>query len=106
MMSETVEMTECDGCGFTDVRTQGTDCPHCDEGVMVGSDRFFVEIRGVNPSDFPEWEADPAKQDEAHSLANDIHDLVREEYGKTDVTGVVPIVNPEHHDLLSSQSSE
>jgi hypothetical protein len=100
-MPEQIEMTECDRCAFTDIRTQGTDCPHCNGGVMEGADRFFIEIRGVNPRDFPEWEADPAKRDEAKSLADDIYDLVREEYGKTDVTGVVPVVSPEHHDLLS-----
>ena len=100
-MPEPIELTECDSCGFTDIRSQGTDCPNCNGGVMESSDRFFVEICGVSPENFPQWEADPAKQDEAKSLADDIHDLVREEYGKTDVTGVVPVVSPEHHDLLS-----
>ena len=102
-MAGTIEMTEWDSCSFTDVRTHGTGCPRCEEGVMESTDRFFVEIRGVSTSDFPQWEADPAKQDEVHSLANDTHDLVREEYGKGDVTGVVPVVNLEHHDLLSSK---
>ena len=65
--------------------------------------RFFVEIRGVGPSDFKTNEEAPEGQDEALALANDIHDLLREEYGKTDVTGVVPVVNPEAHERLVEQ---
>ena len=62
--------------------------------------RFFVEIRGVGPSDFQTNEESPERQDEAVALANDVHDLLREEYGKTEVTGVVPVVNPDIHERL------
>lgn len=31
-------MTECDECGYTDVRQKGTDCPMCDDGTMTGGD--------------------------------------------------------------------
>jgi len=62
--------------------------------------RFFVEIRGVGPSDFQTNEETPGRQDEAVALANDVHDLLREEYGKTEVTGVVPVVNPDIHERL------
>lgn len=64
--------------------------------------RLFIEIRGVGPSDFP-VEEDGHPADEAVALANDIHALVREEYGKTDVTGVVPVVTPEAHERLVNQ---
>jgi hypothetical protein len=70
---------------------------------MTGDDaRLFIEIRGVEPSDFP-VEEDGHPTDEAVALANDIHDLVREEYDKTDVTGVVPVVNPDVHERLVGQ---
>ncbi len=62
--------------------------------------RFFIEVRGLGPSDFQPTEKAPEKRDEAVALANDIHDLLREKYGKTDVTGVVPVVNPEVHEEL------
>jgi len=62
--------------------------------------RFFIEVRGVSPSDFSANAEVPEKRDEAVSLMNDIHDLMREEYGKTDVTGVVPVVNPDIHERL------
>ncbi len=64
--------------------------------------RLFIEIRGVGPSDFP-VDGDGHSSDEAVALADDIHDLVREEYGKTDVTGVVPVVNPDAHERLAEQ---
>ena len=64
--------------------------------------RLFIEIRGVGLSDFP-VEGDGHPTDEAVALANDIHDLVREEYGKSDVTGVVPVVNPDVHERLVEQ---
>lgn len=64
--------------------------------------RLFIEIRGVGPSDFP-VDGDGHPTDEAVALANDIHDLVREEYAKTDVTGVVPVVNPDAHERLVEQ---
>jgi len=28
-------MTECDECGYTDVRLPNTDCPICDDGMML-----------------------------------------------------------------------
>jgi len=62
--------------------------------------RFFIEIRGVGPSDFRTNDDVPEKQDEAVALANDVYELLREEYGKTDVTGVVPVVNPDAHERL------
>lgn len=31
---EPLDMTECAGCGFTDVRRSGARCPHCG-GVMI-----------------------------------------------------------------------
>ena len=62
--------------------------------------RFFLEVRGVSPSDFSANVEAPEKRDEAVALANDVHDLLREEYGKTDVTGVVPVVNPDIHERL------
>ena len=62
--------------------------------------RFFIEIRGVEPSDFRTNDDVPEKQDEAVALANDVYELLREEYGKTDVTGVVPVVNPDAHERL------
>jgi len=62
--------------------------------------RFFLEVRGVSPSDFSANAEAPEKRDEAVALANDVHDLLREKYGKTDVTGVVPVVNPEVHEEL------
>ena len=62
--------------------------------------RFFVEIRGVGSSDFQTNADVPEKQDEAVALANDVHALLREEYGKTDVTGVVPVVNTDAHERL------
>jgi len=62
--------------------------------------RFFIEVRGVSPSDFSANAGTPEKRDEAVALANDIHDLMREEYGKTDVTGVVPVVNLDIHERL------
>lgn len=65
--------------------------------------RFFIEVRGVGPSDFPANEEAPGKRDQATTLANDIYALLREEYGHTDVTGVVPVVNPEAHDRLADQ---
>ena len=64
--------------------------------------RLFIDIRGVGPSDFP-VDGDDHPTDEAVALANDIHDLLREEYDKTDVTGVVPVVNPDAHERLVSQ---
>ncbi len=71
---------------------------------MAGEDepRLFIEVRGVGPSDFP-VDGDGHPTDEAVALANDIHDLLREEYDKTDVTGVVPVVNPEAHERLANQ---
>jgi hypothetical protein len=71
---------------------------------MAGEDepRLFIEVRGVGPSDFPGAEAGHPT-DEAVALANDIHDLLREEYDKTDVTGVVPVVNPDAHEQVVSQ---
>ena len=62
--------------------------------------RFFIEIRGVGPSDFRTNDDVPEKQDEAVALANDVHDLLREEYGQSDVTGVVPVVNLDVHEEL------
>ncbi|MBX0288581.1 hypothetical protein [Haloarcula salinisoli] len=62
--------------------------------------RFFIEVRGVSPSDFSANAQTPEKRDEAVALANDVHDLLREGYGKTEVTGVVPVVNPEVHERL------
>jgi len=64
--------------------------------------RFFIELRGVGPADFP-VEGDATQTDEAAALAADIHDLVREEYGKTGLIGVVPVVNPEAHERLADQ---
>ena len=64
--------------------------------------RLFIETRGVDPSDF-DAERDSQPTDEAVALANDIHDLVREEYGKSAVTGVVPVVNPEVYEGLVEQ---
>jgi predicted Zn-ribbon and HTH transcriptional regulator len=29
-----IRMTVCSDCGFSDVRTEETDCPLCDSGVM------------------------------------------------------------------------
>lgn len=99
-----MKMTECSECEFTDVRKAGAECPLCDEGTMVSADRFFIEVRGVSPEDFPEWETSSSKQDEAVSLANDIHRLLVEDYDKTDVTGVAPVVEPASHDLLSRET--
>ena len=65
--------------------------------------RLFIEIRGVGPSDFQTNEDSPEREDEAVALANDVHDLLREEYGKPEVTGVVPVVNPDIHDRLIDQ---
>ena len=62
--------------------------------------RFFIEVRGVSPVDFSANAGTPEKRDEAVALANDIHDLMREEYEKPGVTGVVPVVNPEVHKRL------
>jgi len=62
--------------------------------------RFFIEIRGVGPSDFRINEEGPEKQDEAVAVANDVHDILREEYEQTDVTGVVPVVDPDVHEKL------
>jgi hypothetical protein len=64
--------------------------------------RLFIEVRGVGPSDFPVAEAGQPT-DEAVALANDIHALLCEKYDKTDVTGVVPVVNPVAHDRLANQ---
>ena len=69
---------------------------------MPDESQLFIEIRGVDPSDFDD-ERDSQPTDEAVALANDIHDLVREEYGKSAVTGVVPIVTPEVHERLVEQ---
>lgn len=30
-----MQMTECENCGFTDVRLPATDCPNCDYGQMI-----------------------------------------------------------------------
>lgn len=62
--------------------------------------RFFIEVRGVSPVDFSANAETPEKRDEAVALANDVHDLLREEYGKPGVTGVVPVVNPDVHEEL------
>jgi len=64
--------------------------------------RLFIELRGVGQWDFP-VDGDGHRRDEAAALAADIHDLVREEYGKTDLIGVVPVVNPEAYDRLANQ---
>ena len=62
--------------------------------------RFFLEVRGVSPSDFSANAEAPEKRDEAVALANDVHDLLREKYGQTNVTGVVPVLNLEVHKRL------
>ena len=65
--------------------------------------RFFIEIRGIEPSDFQTNADSPAREDEAVALANDVHDFLREEYEKPEVTGVVPVVNPDIHERLIDQ---
>lgn len=70
---------------------------------MTGDEaRLFVEIRGVGPSDFLA-DRDTHPPDEAVALANDIHALLREEYDKSSVTGVVAVVSPDQHDRLVTQ---
>jgi ribonuclease HI len=33
-----IQMTVCNSCQFTDLRKDGTPCPHCEDGVMVVGD--------------------------------------------------------------------
>jgi hypothetical protein len=66
----------------------------------MSDDAFFIVIRGVGPADFPEHEASSPKRDVAVALANDIHDLLREEYGKDEIEGVISVVNPDAHEEL------
>jgi predicted Zn-ribbon and HTH transcriptional regulator len=30
-----MKMTQCDDCGFEDIRMEDTPCPHCEDGTMV-----------------------------------------------------------------------
>jgi hypothetical protein len=62
-------------------------------------DRLFLVVKGVGPADFPVHETDPNKRDEAVALADDIFELLQEDYDK-DVAGVVPVVNPDAHEQL------
>lgn len=64
--------------------------------------RLFVEIYGIEPDDIPAHTDEPAVTDEATAIANDIHDLLREEYGLTDVEGVATVVNPDVHEQLTA----
>jgi hypothetical protein len=71
---------------------------------MPGKDepRLFIELRGVGPSDF-RTDHDGQHADEAAALAADIHDLVREKYAKSDLSGVIPVVNSDVHERLVEQ---
>ena len=66
--------------------------------------RLFIEEHGIEPDDIPAREDEPTAPDEATAIANDIHDLLREEYGLTDVEGVATVVNPDVHEQLMSES--
>ncbi|KAA9396413.1 hypothetical protein Har1130_19255 [Haloarcula sp. CBA1130] len=66
----------------------------------MSDDQLFIIVRGVGPADFPEREAGSPERDEAVALANDIHDLLREEYGKEEIEGVIPVVNPDEYERL------
>ncbi|WP_367175707.1 hypothetical protein [Haloarcula rubripromontorii] len=68
----------------------------------MSDDQLFIVVEGVGPADFPENEASSTKQDEAVALANDIHDLIREEYGKEEIEGVIPVVNPDAHEQMQA----
>jgi len=68
----------------------------------MSDDHLFTVIEGVGPADFPENEASSNKQDEAVALANDIHDLIREEYGKEKIEGVIPVVSPDAHEQMQA----
>ncbi|MDS0223757.1 hypothetical protein NDI54_20660 [Haloarcula sp. S1AR25-5A] len=60
----------------------------------MSDDQLFIVVEGVEPADFPEHEA--------VALANDIHDLIREEYGKEEIEGVIPVVNPDAHKQMQA----
>ncbi|MHC3381653.1 hypothetical protein [Haloarcula sp. H-GB5] len=68
----------------------------------MSDDHLFIVVEGVGPADFSENEASSNKQDEAVALANDIHDLIREEYGKEDIEGVIPVVNSDAHKQMQA----
>ncbi|EMA07813.1 hypothetical protein SAMN05443574_12522 [Haloarcula vallismortis] len=68
----------------------------------MSDDQLFIVVEGVGPADFPETEASSNKQDEAVTLANDIHDLLREEYGKEEIEGVIPVINPDAHQQMQA----
>ncbi|WP_135306026.1 hypothetical protein [Haloarcula amylovorans] len=66
--------------------------------------RLFIEVHGIGPDDIPVHADEPSVPDEATAIANDIHDLLREEYGLTDVEGVATVVNPDVHEQLLGES--
>jgi hypothetical protein len=68
----------------------------------MSDDHLFIVVEGVGPAAFSENEASSTKQDEAVALANDIHDLIREEYGKEEIEGVIPVVNPDAHKQMQA----
>ncbi|WP_135306416.1 hypothetical protein [Haloarcula amylovorans] len=70
----------------------------------MSEQRLFIEIHGIGPDDLPAHSDEPAIRDEVTALANDIHDLLREEYGLTDVEGVATVVNSDIHEKLVGES--
>ncbi|MBX0298313.1 hypothetical protein [Haloarcula nitratireducens] len=66
--------------------------------------RLFIEVHGIGPDDIPAHGDEPAVPDDAPAIANDIHDLLREEYGLTAAEGVATVVNPDIHEQLVDES--
>ncbi|WP_241692991.1 hypothetical protein [Haloarcula limicola] len=74
-------------------------------GVTAISDkRLFIEVHGIGPDDIPAHSDKPTAPDEATAIANDIHNLFREEYGLTNVEGVATVVNPNVHEQLVDET--
>ncbi|WP_434530200.1 hypothetical protein ACODNH_01565 (plasmid) [Haloarcula sp. NS06] len=70
----------------------------------MSEQRLFIEVHGIGPDDIPAHSDEPAIRDEATAIANDIHDLLREEYGLTDVEGVATVVNLDVYEQLVDDS--
>ncbi|MFD1588157.1 hypothetical protein ACFR9U_14330 [Halorientalis brevis] len=62
-------------------------------------DRGFIEVHDIGPDDIP-TQGDELAPDQAVEIAANIHALLREDYGLTDVTGVATVVNPQAHSHL------
>ncbi|WP_135305162.1 hypothetical protein [Haloarcula amylovorans] len=64
----------------------------------MSDERLYIEVHGIGPDHIPAHSDEPAVPDEATIIANDIHDLLREEYGLTDVEGVATVINSDAHE--------